>query len=219
MQRKNYVSSIKYHANILFQKYNRKYSYMEHKRNMYSAYCSSNVNLGQQNWFDFGATQKNTTKIMHEKTQDIKPYSGDAYNIGMRNVFGKDDFSEEPVGQIFFGEQNIKRLQKMIRAEIYEQSKHNVILEEDQDTSDLLIAMRSVYQMHGMFQKINIIRQVKELNKKLIDFIIPDMMTEIKQYYGYMKDVNEPLKPIDRPVNLSSAGRRTLPSISTIWTQ
>ena len=43
------------------------------------------------------------------------------------------------------------------------------------------------------------------------------MITEIKQFYGYLKEINEPLKPIDRPINVNNAGRKTLPSLTSVW--
>jgi hypothetical protein len=135
----------------------------------------------------------------------------------MRDVFGREDYSQEPVGQVFFSERNIKRLQKQIKDVIYEKSNHKFIVDEDQDPADILVAMRGVYQLHGKFMMTKIVHQVKDLNKKLVNFVVPDMMTQIKQYYGYLKDVNEPLKPIDRPMNVCNAGRRTLPSITTMW--
>lgn len=154
---------------------------------------------------------------VQEMYQEHTQYSGNAYQVGLKNVFGRDEYSQESVGVTFFSERNVKRIQKLIRKEIYERTQHKYIIEEDQDDSDLLVAMRAVYKMNGKFMSSKIVHQVKELNMKLINYIVPDMITEIKQYYGYLKDVNEPLKPIDRPMNVSNAGRKTLPSITTIW--
>lgn len=193
-------------------------------KNAYGTYYNqSNATLTKQtNWFDFGKTQY--TEIPHEMYQDHKPYStNNDYDVGLRGVFANnltnEDYSQEPVGEVFFSEKNVKRLQKQIKDEIFMRTKGKFILEEDQDANDLIIAMRGVYKMYGKFMNSRIVHQVKELNKRLVNFVVPDMITEMKQYYGYQKDINEPLKPIDRPVNVSNAGRRTLPSISTIWSQ
>lgn len=181
-----------------------------------SCYVPTNYKFSKHNnSFDFGPSSypDQFSDIM----QDHRQYSGGLFNVGMKRVFGNDDHTDEPVGQVFFSEQNIKRLQKMIKNEIYHKTNKKFILEEDQSDDDLLIAMRAVYQLHGAFINNKIVHQVKDLNKKLVDYVVPDMITQIKQYYGYLKDVNEPLKPIDRPMNVSNAGRKTLPSISTIW--
>lgn len=185
---------------------------------MYANVCgASNSNFGGKlNSFDFGKTLY--SELQDEKSQDHRGYSDKDYQIGMKNVFGRGEYSQEPVGKVFFSAQNIKRIQKMIKNEVYTQTNHQFILEENQDTSDLLIAMRAIYKMYCKFINSNIIHQVKILNKKLVSYVVPDMITEIKQYYGYIKEINEPLKPIDRPMNVSNAGRRTLPSVTSMWT-
>lgn len=190
---------------------------MAELKEMYATFCgASNANLGRhQNSYDFGKTLY--SELQHEKSQDHRGYSDGDYKIGLKNVFGRDDYSQEPVGEVFFSENNIKRIQKMLKDEVYNQTQHQYILDDDQDTGDLLIAMRAVYEMNGKFMGSQIVHQVKDLNKKLVSYIIPDMITEIKQYYGFIKDINKPLKPIDRPMNVSNAGRRTLPSVTTMW--
>jgi len=191
---------------------------MTELKTLYATYYSpSNANLGKQsNFYNFGKTLY--SEVPHNLTQDHKNYSGTDYQVALNDVFGRsDEHSQEPVGQLFFSEKNIKRLQKAIKTEIYNQSNHRYVLDEEQDTDDLLVNMRGVYMMNGKFLKTNIVHQVKELNKKLVSYVVPDMISEIKQYYGYLKDINEPLKPIDRPMNVSNAGRRTLPSVTTTW--
>jgi hypothetical protein len=167
--------------------------------------------------FDFGKVLY--SELPHELSQEHSKYAGKDYQVGLKGVFSRNDYSDEPVGELFFSEENIKRIQKLIKNEIAIRSKNKLIMDEDQDAADLIIAMRGVYQMYGNFRKEKVVHQVKVLNKKLVDFIVPDMLTEIKQYYGYLKDINEPLKPIDRPMNVSNAGRRTLPSITTMWSR
>jgi hypothetical protein len=189
---------------------------MEHK-SIYSSYYNPSNSSFKSNVNSFDWTAPAYTELQNEMYQEHKPYSGKTYEIGMRDIFGKEKHDDEKVGEIFFSERNINRLQKQIKKEIYERSRHKYKLEEDQDIADLLVAMRGIYQLHGRFLPDHLVHQVKDLNKKLVNFVIPDMLTQIKQYYGYLKDVNEPIKPIDRPMNVSYAGRKTLPSVSTIW--
>ena len=83
---------------------------------------------------------------------------------------------------------------------------------EEQDDSDLLIAMRAIYFQEGRFLPQNIMPidyQVKKLNIKVINYIYPDLMTNIKQEYYYVKEINEPIKTIDRPVNVNIKGSKT----------
>jgi hypothetical protein len=135
-------------------------------------------------------------------------------------LVGVDDcVSLDPVTKLYFSAENVARIQKMIRREVYIRTNGQYKLETDQDESDLMIAMRAVFfDMYGArFLPFKIVKQVKELNRKTINYIMPDMITQMKQSYGYLKEINQPLNTIMRPINANHAGRRTLPSITTIW--
>jgi len=124
---------------------------------------------------------------------------------------------ESELSKLFFSDKNIKRLQKMVKKEVLKRTHGQFRVDVDQEQRDLLIAMRAVYLEHARFLPGQIVRQTKRLNLKVLDEIIPGMITEIKQYYGYLKEINKPLDPIARPLNVSNAGRRTLPSTTTTW--
>jgi len=125
--------------------------------------------------------------------------------------------SESELSKLFFSDENFKRLQKKIKKEIFNRTNGQFRLEADQEQRDLFISMRAVYMEHARFLPGQIVRQVKRLNQKVVDDIVPGMITEIRQHYGYLKEINKPLTPIPRPQNMSNAGRRTLPSITTVW--
>jgi hypothetical protein len=120
------------------------------------------------------------------------------------------------LSKLFFSDTNIKRIQKMLRKEIYNRTSGEFKLEVDQEQRDILIAMRAIYLEHNRFLPGQIVRQVKRLNKKVIDESIPGMLTEIRQEYGYLKEINKPLTPIARPMNVNNAGRLALPSVTTV---
>lgn len=121
------------------------------------------------------------------------------------------------LSKLFFSDENIKRIQRLIRKEVYRRTNGQFKLEVDQELRDVFIAMRAVYMEHARFLPTQIVRQVKRLNMKVIDEILPGIITEIRQEYGYLKEINKPLTPISRPMNVSNSGRKTLPSITTTW--
>ncbi|MEM3062802.1 MAG: hypothetical protein QW303_04575 [Nitrososphaerota archaeon] len=43
------------------------------------------------------------------------------------------------------------------------------------------------------------------------------MLSQIKSYFGYLRDINEPRQIMDHPKNVSNAGLRTLPSITRLF--
>ena len=125
--------------------------------------------------------------------------------------------TKSELSKLFFSDKNILRLQKQIKKEIFTRTNGEFRLDVDQDQKKIFIAMRSVYMEHARFLPGQIVRQIKRLNQKVIDEIAPGMITEIRQEYGYLKEINKPLTPIMRPINVGSAGRRILPSITTTW--
>jgi len=136
------------------------------------------------------------------------------YNTMVKTAEKTISFDSD-LNKIFFSDKNIKRIQRKIRDTIYVKTKGEYRLIIDQDEQDLIIVMSTIFKEHAKHLPNQIVRQIKKLNNIVVEAIIPDMITSIKQYYGYLKDVNEPIKPMDRPVNLNNAGRLTLPSITT----
>lgn len=138
---------------------------------------------------------------------------------GIISGVGNCETNLDPVTLLFFSPENMRRVQKMLRRAVYIKTNGKYKLEVDQAEADLLISMRAVlFDMNGArFLPFKIKRQVKELNKKTVNYILPDMISEMKQAYAYLKEINEPIKPIMRPLNVNNAGRRTLPSITTVW--
>lgn len=110
----------------------------------------------------------------------------------------------------------MKRIQKKLKLEVYKRTNGQYRLDADQDDSDLLIAMRAVYFEEAKNLPDKVIHQVKILNDHVVERVTPEMITAIKQEYGYLKEINEPLKPMDRSINVNT-GKITLPSITTIW--
>ena len=121
------------------------------------------------------------------------------------------------LSQMFFSDSNIREIQRLIRKEVYIRTQGQFKLETDQEQRDLYIAMRAVYMEYARFLPSQIKAQVHRLNMKVIDEILPGMLTELRQYYGYLKEINKPLDPIARPLNVNNKGRRSLPSVTNIW--
>jgi hypothetical protein len=125
--------------------------------------------------------------------------------------------SQSELSKLFFSDENFKRIQKGIKAEVYKRTNGTFRLDVDQEQRDLFILMRAVYMQNARFLPGEIVRQVKRLNQKVITDSVPDIITGIKQEYGYLKEINKPLDPIPRPINVNNRGRRTLPCVCTTF--
>jgi hypothetical protein len=122
-----------------------------------------------------------------------------------------------PLGELFFSPENINRLQQMVKYEVFLRTNGKYKLEIDQNESDLLVVMRAVYISDAMNQPYRLVHQVKILNHRTIERIVPDMISMIKQDDEYVKQLDKPLDPIPLPVNVNNAGRLALPSVTTTF--
>lgn len=121
------------------------------------------------------------------------------------------------VASLYFSVSNIKRLQAQIKKEIYNRSYKKFRLIEDQSVLDLLQVMRAIYKLYAKDLPMKVIKQVKVLNKQTVEYVSPDIMEALKQHYGYLDDIKNPIKPIQLPVNVNNSGRIQLPSISQLY--
>jgi len=128
-------------------------------------------------------------------------------SIALKNI-GEYNTVPSKVALEFFSVSNIKRIQKKIKKEIYERTYGKFKLTEDQKVLSLLIAMMSIYYYNTKDLDEHIVTQVKILNEQTVQDIVPGMITNIKQYYGYLDDITNPVNVLPDPINVNRAGRR-----------
>lgn len=160
-----------------------------------------------------GEYDVNSLNLSYDAKQEYSPYN----NENLVSTALKGMIEPNTINRLFFSSENIQRIQKKIKISIYEKSDGKFKLDEDQDEFDLLIVMRTVYFDRCKNLPDNPVRQVKKLNQQVVDYLVPDMLTNIRQYYGYIKDISSPITPPMRPISTSSSGRRILPSYTNLF--
>ena len=130
----------------------------------------------------------------------------------------KDNFQKEALkgiqsgtilNTLFFSKKNVDDLQQMIRYNIYIMSNKKHIIDKQSET-ELHIVMRAYYLQYARNLSTNIKEQIKELNSMVLDWVLPKIMTQIEQYLVFKKQVSGVYEPIDRQINVSNAGTKTL---------
>jgi len=116
----------------------------------------------------------------------------------------------------FFSNINMQSLQNMIRYQVYIVSNNEYKISE-QSPNELLVIMRAVYLQFAKHLPYNIKGQVIELNKQVVDYILPKIISEIKQYIHYVRQLETLPNPLELPKNVSSSGTRTLASVTTTF--
>lgn len=135
-------------------------------------------------------------------TEDIDNY--DFKKQGIKNIH-----TENPVSELFFSKHNISILQNGIRYMVYKKTENMMVIDY-QSEAELLIIMRSVYLQYCKHKPFEIVEQVKELNSKVLDYAVPNILVELNQYVNYKKDASSLPIPLEHSQNMSSAGTRIL---------
>lgn len=146
------------------------------------------------------------------------PNSADGYDIVSGNV------SDTPISALFFSKTNIDALQRGICNRVFNQSegKYNIGVQSE---TELKIIMRSFYleSLRGgvpLFQdgiqpldsaaENSVVARVRKLNEKVLDWSVPRIITNIKQYEVYVSNVSTLPHTMQRPSFVSSAGSKSL---------
>ena len=123
----------------------------------------------------------------------------------------RGNWEETPLSQAFFSPANMLRIQNAIRREIYEKSGPKQWVIDAQDIDEVKIVMRSLYLQYAQNRPDRITQQVDDLNRTVLDWIVPRVISEVQYYFHYLKDISHMPVPIERPIHLSEAGTKTYP--------
>jgi len=135
-------------------------------------------------------------------------------NFQVESLYGIQETSL--LNQLFFSKKNMDIIQNMIRYNVYINSNKKHIIDRQSDI-ELQIVMRSIYLQHSPNRPDKITEQIEYLNKLVGDWCTEQILPEVEQYYGYIKEIEYMPVPMDLPLNLSSKGSRTLKSVTTTF--
>ena len=122
----------------------------------------------------------------------------------------RGNWESNALNQTFFSPENVQIIQNLIRRTVYDETpNHHVI--DPQSTDELLIIMRSQYLTYGRNEPYKIKEQIIELNKRVADWCVPRIISEISMYMTYRKDASTLPVPMSHPVNINSAGTKSKP--------
>jgi len=113
------------------------------------------------------------------------------------------------VSAMFFSVDNIELLQMGIRNKILNDTNGQYHIGRQSD-DELKIIMRSIYFQHSKNQPTNVKEQVRDLNTRVIEWSVPQILTNLKQKEKYIYDISKLPEPLERSVLPSQKGSRTL---------
>lgn len=165
----------------------------------------SSIEKGDLMWSKPG--QKYKQKPMFDK--------GKRQNYASKVLTGIQEVSEFSL--LFFSMENIKYVQQLIRYNVYVNTENNYVIGE-QDETELLIRMRGIYLQYSKIpsDKRLFKQEIKRLNSLVITNLLPELVSNIEQHLGYLRDSSQAYRLIDRGTNPSIKGQRDLRSVSDV---
>ena len=113
------------------------------------------------------------------------------------------------LSRAFFSGANIQALQNGIRAGVYNNSKGQYLIGE-QNYDELKIIMRSIFLQNSKNLPSNITEQISALNNIVLEYAVRQVYREAEGYMKYQHDVSTMHVPIARPVTSTIKGRQLM---------
>jgi hypothetical protein len=160
------------------------------------------VNLSNAGGLTGTPSSVSTLPGFQHQTQTEVNFSGDML---------RGNWEHTALSDAYFSRTNAQRIQKEITKEVYRRSGPKQYQIDDQDVDELKMIMRGMYLQYAKNNPFNIEGQIQELNKLVIDWAAPRIISEIEQYQYYLNDISHLPIPLEKPLNMSSAGTKSLP--------
>jgi hypothetical protein len=123
----------------------------------------------------------------------------------------RGNWEQNELSRGFFSLANLTRIQTGLRKEVYERSQPKGYVIDDQSVDEMKMIMRGIYYQYARNQPDNIQGQIEELNRRVLDWSVPHVLSAVDHYIYYLNDVDTLPVPIAHPAHLSSAGTRSKP--------
>lgn len=138
------------------------------------------------------------SQLYDEICDDLTKYKSESINHLLES---------NETNQCFFSKHNIDLIQDNIRYEVYNQSNHIIDRQSDRELS---IIMRSFYLQYGHNNPDNLLEEIKYLNKSVVEYCVPKIISNLTQYLGYKKDLSTLYTPMDNPIVDNVVGQNSL---------
>ena len=132
------------------------------------------------------------------------------------NVKNRDKFdkltgtnSKSPMSSLYFSQTNVDYLQDQMIERIYKKSKGKHIITK-QSEDELLIVMRSIYLQYGKNNDTNLQHQINDLNERVLDYCVGNIIMNIYQHYAYLKDITKEQEIMEKPQYVNIKGEKSL---------
>ncbi len=156
-------------------------------------------------------------------TEDDKAISGSNTRHLFKNLYG-----ETLLTFLFFSSDNVKNIQNLIKYLVHKEMGYIV---DDQDPTELLIIMRSIFLEYSAHPPLinedtpddvrakllkKYTAEVTRLNEIVVNQIIPKVVSQLQQYLDYLRDSSQQPPQMDLPKNVNISGEREYRSVTQV---
>ena len=114
-----------------------------------------------------------------------------------------------PLSNAFFSQENINTIQILLKSSINTATNGKYSI-ENQSEGELVQVMIKNFEGYPGNQITNIPQQLVGLNNNIVNQTLPNILTNINQYLGYLEFASQDFNPIDRPVDTNIKGENPL---------
>lgn len=114
-----------------------------------------------------------------------------------------------PLSDLFFCADNINILQDGIRYRVWVETDKKYVIGRQSDT-ELKIVMRSIFYQYAQHKSNDLVGQVRDLNSKVLEWVVPEVVSNLKQYEVYRRDASTLPVPLEHAQLSTSKGTRVL---------
>lgn len=121
----------------------------------------------------------------------------------------RGQISKNPISDIYFCTNNVNALQDGIRYRVWKETGERYVIGRQND-QELRVVMRSIYYQYAKHLPNDVLGQVKALNGKVIEWVVPEILSNLRQYERYRQDASQLPMPMERGPLMTQKGTKTL---------
>ena len=115
-----------------------------------------------------------------------------------------------PLSLAYFSSENINILQNNIRKGVFDKSNGEFVIGL-QDEDELKIIMRAMFIQYAKYRTdIPITIQVQEINRKVLEFSVPRIISSLNMKRKYLNDIQKLPVPLEHSRSMSTKGTKEL---------
>lgn len=114
------------------------------------------------------------------------------------------------LSRAYFSPENVQLLQNGLRHNVFLRTQKHI---EEQNVEQLQIVMRSIFLQYSTNRtdSAQLVReQISRMNAKVLDYCVSNVVSNLKQYEHYRKDISSLPVPMEYGLSTSQAGTRSL---------